>query len=482
MKTKLQAKETGDPQGGGGTDTIVKPKIGRKIASRATVIDDSDDGGDEPADRSLFNAYNKLRDDGKPKRNSTLFNAMNKAENPPVADDVDDNADDGDDIEPPPTREPKKKKVDVLPTDDNKDVRENDDDLLSLDVSKIQTARGAPISPKAAEAFDRLKKGLQTKNSELEASRKEVEALKVQLTEKGDVDPELTNKYNSLKQEYEAEYFEKTDAFKEAYEKPIEAIKADINGYFDIDPADSQSIGEVTSLFKQASELAASGKKMAFAKILDEIADKHIDGSTSIKSMFSQDMLRWYDAINEYTKIYKSKDDVRKQIIADKLKSRRTEGAGKIITTIDEGLASFKRNKKAVIDNLPDQLKKEYVTEIDEYASSIKDSVADFQLTGALTPKITEVLQRGITSKAIEKELNIAWSAFGDVTNKNKMLQEENADLKSKLSKLTGEPKRDNGVIKRPQPNDNSRGRQPLPRGVSRIADRLRAAGLNDDD
>jgi hypothetical protein len=487
IKPILLAEETGEGESqGGGVEVLKAPKAFRRAGGRsaAAAADKQEKETTAAEDREMFNKYNKLNSRGLPKQNSTLLQALNNAEKgEDEADELDDDQQDDQQDAPPPVR--KEKKVDLLPPTDEKQEDppvDSDDDLLKLDPAKIQNARGAPLSPKAADAFSRLKKGLTTKHTENEALKKEIEGLKTQLTEREGYDPELDKKYKSLKSEYDSEYFEKTDAFKEAYEKPIEVIKNDINNYFEIDPQDSDTIREVSGLFKQASELAAAGKKMAFAKVLNDIAEKHVDGGNVIQQMFSSDMLKWYDAINEYTKIYKVKDEERKQIISDKLKSRRNEGAGKIIGTIEEGVTSFKRNKKAVIDNLPDKLRDEYVKEIDDYAASIKDSVADFQLTGSLTPAITEVLQRGITSKAIEKELGIAWTAFGDIKNKNKILQDQVNDLQSKLTKLTGEPRRDSSTIRKPQTVTPANRYAPPARGTSRMAERLRANGGYDDE
>lgn len=476
IKPVLQAEATENAEGGGAPASVI-PSL--KPSSKPVSSDEAEDSDDvTPADRSLFNKYNKLGQDGKPKRNSTLASALASVEQRENEDeDEDDNEEEEE--EPRPKAKKEKKPDPKPPTTESKE--ETDDDLLNLDVSKIQTARGGPISVNASQAFDKLKKGLKLRVDEIASLKEENEKLKTQLTEIPKGDPELQKKYDALRDEYDTEYFERTDAFKEAYEKPIEAIKEAINGYFEIDPEDKETISTVSTLFKQAADAAAAGKRMTFIRILDKISDDHIEGSNAIKAMFSQDMVKWYEAIGEYTKIYASKDASRKQIIADKMKSRRSEGAGRIITTIDEGVSSFKRNKKVVIDNMPDKLRDEYVKEIDDYAASIKDSVADFQLTGTLTPAITEVLQKGITAKAIEKELGIAWNAFGDLKNKNKILQDENADLKEKLAKLTGGPRSDRTVVKRPvAPVSN--GRQPVGRGTSRIAERLRASGAMDED
>ena len=429
MKYRLQQQRieapADDNQRSGNAIKIGSPSVG-------TNNDDSDDTGDSGVtnrDLDVFNAYHKLDQRTGERRGSTLGKFANQ---------VDEEKEDSEED----TKEDDFNQEEVSKQASSKDEGKKeltDQELLELDETKLVNAKGQPVSAATSATIKKFKESLTKKTAAIAELEEKLKAGP-QLTEESPEIKLIKEENSKLKKQIDDEYFEKSDAFKQAFVAPVQESISKLNQYFTHLTEDDGSAKELNALFAKAGKAAKSGDRVGFAKILDEIAEDHVDGGTAMKSVFGSDMLEWFKLTQAHEKAFNDKNEDRKKIVTRTLAEQRRSNVSSIDRDIQDGVAQFEFSKKAVLDGLNGEEKENYTKLYKERFSKVTESIGEFSITGKVNKDLTDVINDGVIAPALKHELNIAWAGFKDSMNKVAMLEKELAEVKSKLGKVSREP------------------------------------------
>ncbi len=397
------------------------------------VEDDHSEVDDSEAMRTYLQ-YNRLKDDGVPKSKSILGKFADEEM------EKEEPKDEEEEEEEP--KEPQKKPEEQKKPDEKKPDEEEDDvkSLLGLDESTLTNARGEKITKETGKTIKMFKKTLERLNKENE-----------ELKARGTQDPELTEKLSKLEKEnlelknqMDSEYFEKSDAYKQAYVVPIQEKAKAIEEYF-TDVKDKEELRQLNESWIKAERLAVKGDRLGFMKLADQIAEQFLEGGASISAAYAAEVRDYYTLIQDHNKISTEKGEDRKKIIASKLEGMRKQNLASTDRAIERHVDVFKANKRVVLDNLDDKTRKEYLETFEVPASKAKAAITDFMITGKINEDLEIIIQDGVTAKANQYESNLAWAAYKDVTNKASILEKENKELKEQIDKLSGNKGKDRG-------------------------------------
>jgi len=397
--TRLLAEEDDSGSSNSGSAVELKP-----ISEEAVTNEDID----------IFKQYHKLGDDFEPRKS-----VLNKSIN------------DGEEKAKPAKEAPVVEKKEIELSDEDKE-------LLDIDETKVVNAKGNQVSRESADTMRKFKESLKKKAetiAELEKKLKETP----QLTENSDFKA-IKEENEKLKKQIDDELFEKSEGFTQAFVAPVNRSIEKIGKYFsDIDPDDSSG-KEINNLFKKAGVAAKAGNDITFNKILDQIAEDYLQGGVAMKAIFGKDMIEWYDATQAHEKAYSDKSENRKQLTTRLLAEQRKKNVMSVDNSINQYVSEFEISKKAVLDGLNDEERKNYSDLFKGRASKASDSISEFAVNGKINGSLTEIINDGVIAPALRHELDIAWAGYKDVMNKSKIQDKEISDLKAKLAKLSKEP------------------------------------------
>jgi hypothetical protein len=401
-------------------------KIGSPSAG--PINDESDDAGDSGVsnrDLDVFNAYHKLDQRTGERRGSTLGKFANQ---------VDEEEEDGKED----SKEETFKQEDTFSKDDTKKEL-TDQELLDLDETKLVNAKGQQVSSATSATIKKFKESLTKKTATIAELEEKLKAGP-QLTEESPEIKLIKEENAKLKKQIDDEYFEKSDAFKQAFVAPVQESINKLNQYFTHLTEDDGSAKELNSLFAKAGKAAKAGDRVGFAKLLDEIAEDHVDGGTAMKSVFGSDMLEWFKLTQAHEKAFSDKNEDRKKIVTRTLAEQRRSNVSSIDRDIQDSVSQFEFSKKAVLDGLEGEEKENYTKLYKDRFNKVTESIGEFSITGKVNKDLTDVINDGVIAPALKHELNIAWAGFKDSMNKVSMLEKELAEVKARLGKVSREP------------------------------------------
>ena len=422
-----QVEEQGDGQsnGGGkgsGRGAIQLPAIFE--SPEDSEQSDSDLGDSDPLDTAagLFQRYNKIDKKGNKTEKSALYESLKKIQ----SEDEEDSEGDGEEEKEEDNKEPEKKESEQL----------SDEDLLK---AKAVNKDGREISVQPAKLITGLKTRVQTLLSELEEAKKttvapeEVETLKTQLTEKD-------NKIKELQDRIDEEFFENSEGFKQTYSEPLNKSIKSVQSFFKHLAEDKAELASVQELFNEASNFAAAGNKEDFDSVIDKIAENYIDGGTVKKNSFARSSEKYFEQYRDYAQAIETKGEARRKMVESRITENRSKDISSIENDIERHVKKHLVDNKVFVDNLPKEMKVEYEKSVQTVREAAKQGIAQFALTGKMPEILNQLISRGVTYNAVEKQKEIGWAAFRDAVNRNKMAEEKIAELEKKLGKFTKEP------------------------------------------
>ena len=323
-----------------------------------------------------------------------------------------------------------KETVDGEDKKDSEETGESDNSTDEVDVDKLLTSDGKPISTEAKEAFTVIK----TKLSEVTA----------QLTEK---ENELKNskpleEYNKLEEDYKKLQdqldiidFTKSKDFTGKYQAPVDAAVKEAVAWLKHIPAESSNSAK--AILNSANGALDSGNEAAFFDAVDEMTDAHLTGSKG--GRFATSMTALWNANQAKIAAQDNAIEARKGILEDRQKLAKS--SEKIIdTTISSAQSTLEQQNKAVFefyrsDSVRDQFK--FDEAMTEGAKQSKDLLNQFLATGNVPSQLTELLVNGSLSSVRDKEREMVMASLGNYQKKLAITQKENEALQSKLKKLT---------------------------------------------
>ena len=414
-------------------------RIGASLTAQLGEEEPLDDGGEFESDSSgvdssgadLYRAYHKLDRDGKSK-SSILGKHLDKA------DEEGKEEESGSEVKIQ-IGSKKAAAKDESEEEELKPEQEEDElkQLLDIDPSKVRTKAGSAISIESGKVIAKFKENLTKLKNENDQLRKQT------------ADPQLTEKYKALedehrvlKDQFENEHFEKSPAFEAAYIAPVTNQTLKVQKYFShlTDENDSEEIVSLNRFFNQAIKAAEAGEEVQFNRIMDKIADEHVDGGGAIKGKFAIDMEKLFELTYARKKAFEAKGEDRRKNTELILQEQRSKNVNSIDSDLDRHVRAFEISKAPVLEGLDGEDRKEYVKMYAENVPLVKKAVSDFLVTGKINDNLKEIIKSGVTAKAMEHENKLAWVAYSDMNNKLKIINEENQSLKKKIAKLSGEP------------------------------------------
>ena len=414
-------------------------RIGASLTAQLGEEEPLDDGGELESDSSgvdssgadLYRAYHKLDGNGKSKP-SVLGKHIDKADEEETEEEDSSKVK----IQIGGKKAPAKDEAEEL---DYKPENEEDElnQLINIDPSKVKTKAGGSISTESGKVIAKFKENLTKLKNENDQLKKQV------------VDPQLTEKYKTLEDEhrvlkdrFDNEYFEKSPAFEAAYITPVTNQTLKVQKYFAhlTDENDSEEIVTLNRFFNQAIKAAEAGEEVQFNRIMDKIADEHVDGGGAIKGKFAIDMEKLFELTYSRKQAFEAKGEERKKNTELILQEQRSKNVNSIDSDLDRHVKAFEISKAPVLEGLDGEDKKEYIKLYAENVPLVKKAVSDFLVTGKINDNLKDIIKSGVTAKAMEHENKLAWVAYTDMNNKLKIVNEENQALKKKIAKLSGEP------------------------------------------
>jgi hypothetical protein len=414
-------------------------RIGASLTAQLGEEEPLDDGGEFESDSSgvdssgadLYRAYHKLDRDGKSK-SSILGKHLDKA------DEEGKEEESGSEVKIQ-IGSKKAAAKDESEEEELKPEQEEDElkQLLDIDPSKVRTKAGGAISIESGKVIAKFKENLTKLKNENDQLKKQT------------ADPQLTEKYKALedehrvlKDQFENEHFEKSPAFEAAYIAPVTNQTLKVQKYFShlTDENDAEEIVSLNRFFNQAIKAAEAGEEVQFNRIMDKIADEHVDGGGAIKGKFAIDMEKLFELTYARKKAFEAKGEDRRKNTELILQEQRSKNVNSIDSDLDRHVRAFEISKAPVLEGLDGEDRKEYVKMYAENVPLVKKAVSDFLVTGKINDNLKEIIKSGVTAKAMEHENKLAWVAYSDMNNKLKIINEENQSLKKKIAKLSGEP------------------------------------------
>ena len=414
-------------------------RIGASLTAQLGEEEPLDDGGEFESDSSgvdssgadLYRAYHKLDRDGKSK-SSILGKHLDKA------DEEGKEEESGSEVKiqigsKKAAAKDESEEEELKPEQEEDELRQ----LLDIDPSKVRTKAGGAISVESGKVIAKFKENLTKLKNENDQLRKQT------------ADPQLTEKYKALedehrvlKDQFENEHFEKSPAFEAAYIAPVTNQTLKVQKYFShlTDENDAEEIVSLNRFFNQAIKAAEAGEEVQFNRIMDKIADEHVDGGGAIKGKFAIDMEKLFELTYARKKAFEAKGEDRRKNTELILQEQRSKNVNSIDSDLDRHVRAFEISKAPVLEGLDGEDRKEYVKMYAENVPLVKKAVSDFLVTGKINDNLKEIIKSGVTAKAMEHENKLAWVAYSDMNNKLKIINEENQSLKKKIAKLSGEP------------------------------------------
>lgn len=440
MKYKLGFFYNKNPEalGGGGTNANNQATDPNEDDSQGGS-DDTGDSGSDFSGESLHNAYHGLNSKGeRPK--SAIAEALKELEDEESGGSDDEKEGDA------PVKEKARK-------DDSQKTKEEEtkEELTTEELLKAEARNkdGRPLTLQSSKLIEQLKSKITTLSEEgkkyqapeIKQKLEEYDSLKTQLTE-------TLEKNKQLQERFDEEFFESSDAFKEAIEKPYEKAFEKVAGFFNHydkkDPDDKVIISEVASLLKEAAAASAAGDT---ATLLDKVEDmsKFIKGQPggAVHNAFYRAMDVYAEAAANQVKAYQEKGENRKKLVETRVTESRSQKIGSVESDLSSFLKKFEADQKVFTEHLPDDLRTKYVDSYKSNEKIVKGALAKYAVSGQIPQELNTVIAKGVAYDATVQEKVLAWGAFKDADNQNKMLKEEVNKLKTTLSKYTG--KREGG-------------------------------------
>lgn len=430
--TGLMAEQGNEGENNGGSGVNL---FGNKQILSGGESDEGNIGSDVSSDIDLYSSYHKLPRGSvtTPIQKSIIGEAINNTEK-----EDEEKNDKKDGKEDSDSKDDTSKEKDTKEKDSSKKestTEEDEEALLEIDPTKLTTKTGKPLSEASIKTITKFKNSLQRARAEIETLKKS-----------GVSDPQLTEKYTALEKErnelrnrIDTEHFEQSEGFKETFIKPAVEAGQRISEFFELDPT-SDDFKDLQGLFGQAVESAEKGDKRSFFKIADKITSDHLEGGAAIQNIFAKEMQSLFDAYHTKAKALTDKGEERKKLVERNLEESRKKNVLSIDRDIESTVERFEASKQAVLTNLTGKEKEDYVALYKSNIPKIKQAMNEFAITGKISADLTEVINNGVTAKAIEHENKLAWTAFKDVMNQNKILKEELEKARAGIRKYTKEP------------------------------------------
>lgn len=317
-------------------------------------------------------------------------------------------------------------------SDDKKDPEDDDgddekDELDKVDISQVKTKDGKPVSVQVSKFIDDLKRDRQEKAKLIKQLQEEINKKAVESEEY----IKLKNENEELKQRFDLELFRESPAFKEAYEKPIERARDNLKKYIANIPEDDKV--EATKLFQKAWDYALNGNEAEFSDVVDELASNVLRAGTAKTTQFANAMDKWYEAIQQYSNVFKLKSEQREKAIKTRLSQMRQESISSAEHQIEMFTKEFEIQRKPIIKALDEKNRQEYLNAIQTAKEDIKSELVDFATTGQISERLSKALSQAAVYESINKELSLAWHAYKNLLDKTKVLEEELNEAKESL-------------------------------------------------
>ena len=347
--------------------------------------------------------------------------------------------------------------------------QEEETALDSINLDKLVSRTGRPISDNAKENFDKLQK---SRMRALEKSKKLEEKIKVLESQAGQAKDGSEEDLKKLKEENESYkqkindlFFVESDEFKGVYEKPIMETIGKITKY--IGSVDKSDLPEIEKLVRQADALLGDDtKEMEYVKLVDKIAEDYLPGSLGARFL------------NETGKLWELQ--LKKQeALKDKAKARE-EVTTKLRDNSDRGIKAFKDRMGAELSAFELTGLGKFYTEQKEdlgYKDSVPKRrmlaervISDFTQTGVVTPDLADMIMHGVFKDVYNNERKWLVDAVNSSAEVLKGLEEENKKMREQIKKLSATDK--GGTFQQSRKEDDQDSRK----GRSALADALQEA------
>lgn len=358
----------------------------------------------------------------------------------------DDASDDKEEKEPSIqlNEEKKEKKVEEKKEEPKKEEKVLTDDeevaeLLKLEIDKITTGSGKPLSRKSTETMERFKNSLKKKQEFIDKFRVEFDELK----KKSDIKFEDTEDYkkisserDDLKKIVDTEYYLNSADFKKTFVQPIREAEADAVKWLKHVSADDKSV--VDSMIQSMNSALASRDEVDFLNKASEVK-KYLSDAAGIKFVNAAERL--YDSTTKYDQAKEDKESSKKII-----EKKRSESSSEVETKVEKLISSFESDFESTNKGLVDLFTtNEQISKIIDYKDSKKSSLdkakkclSDFATTGVPSQELISYLFDGAMFKGVRsKELKMQSETISAYLKANETLTKENEKLKSDIKKLS---------------------------------------------
>jgi hypothetical protein len=302
-----------------------------------------------------------------------------------------------------------KTKKEPKPKEDSEGDGEIDEEesksLLGLDPGELVTASGQPISKKAAEHIEKLKK-------HVDYYAKKAERLKAQM---GDHDPnakkelaEIRESHAKLKKRFQDLYFEESEEWVETFVEPLKKADAEMTKWIKAhDIGDEEEAASILGPHMTGLQAALKkGDEVSFYEHVDAISG-HLKGGPS--SRFLKAAPDLWDAFQKREEAFKDKDKARETIKKTSL-SFAQQQADLANKSVDIMLAEFEGGtNKPIIDAYKNDPKyRDYIDYDNTVVAKVRDakqSVAIALQQRKVTPELLDLVFKGALSGIREKEI-----------------------------------------------------------------------------
>lgn len=322
------------------------------------------------------------------------------------------------------------------------DVPDEDDidKLLSIKADDLKTKAGTPVTESSRQSFQRLQKALEKKHKELEEIRKQIQENPQQEVKLDDFEEykKLLEEKERYKKEVDLFAFENSEEWKQTFEAPIEQRRNRVNEIITNLDLDDDEAKDASVLIRKAQQYLGDPKKeVAYAQVIDKIAEDYIKSSTAGKK-FTDAMVDLFDLTVKRAEAKADREKARSEI-RSKYEKQTTSSIKSLQDRLEMELMAFEKSDIGQI------FKSEKAKEFDYDATSKANrekalqAIKDFQVTGQVTNELAEMARHYALKPAFDKERDFFLKSNIELYDGVNKLLKENEELKKRISDLRGE-------------------------------------------